>query len=56
MLDGRTAFVTGGTGAIGSAIVRSLAGYGAQVGFSFHQHEDKARALEIDVPGRRARA
>jgi 3-oxoacyl-[acyl-carrier protein] reductase len=56
MLDGRTAFVTGGTGAIGSAIVRSLAGYGARVGFSFHQHEDKARALETDVPGRRARA
>ncbi len=46
MLKGRTAFVTGGTGAIGGAIVRCLAAHGAQVAFSFHRQEDKARELE----------
>jgi 3-oxoacyl-[acyl-carrier protein] reductase len=51
MLKGRTAFVTGGTGAIGSAIVRSLAGHGARVGFSFHNQEDKARDLERELGG-----
>jgi 3-oxoacyl-[acyl-carrier protein] reductase len=46
MLKGRTAFVTGGTGALGSAIVRGLARHGAQVAFSFHTEEAKARELE----------
>lgn len=49
MLDGRTAFVTGGTGAIGSAIVRCLAGHGAQVGFSFHNQEKSACELEREL-------
>lgn len=56
MLKGRTAFVTGGTGAIGSAIVRTLASHGAQVSFSFHHQEDKARALERELGGDRAKA
>ena len=51
MLKGRTAFVTGGTGAIGAAIVRSLAGHGARVTFSFLNEEDKARALERELGG-----
>ena len=51
MLKGRTAFVTGGTGAIGAAIVRSLAGYGARVTFSFINEEDKARGLERELGG-----
>ncbi len=42
MLDGRTAFVTGGTGATGSAIVRALASHGARVGFSFHEQEEQS--------------
>lgn len=46
MLDGRTAFVTGGTGAVGAAIVRALISHGATVGFSFHSQEAKARELE----------
>ncbi len=56
MLKGRTAFVTGGTGAIGSAIVRCLVGHGAQVGFSFHNQEEKARQLEGELGDKRAKA
>ena len=56
MLKGRTAFVTGGTGAIGSAIVRSLAAHGARVAFSFHNREDRARELERELGGQRAKA
>jgi 3-oxoacyl-[acyl-carrier protein] reductase len=58
MLEGRTAFVSGGTGAVGAAIVRCLAAYGAQVAFSFHQRADKAHELEreLAVRGKRAKA
>ena len=56
MLKNRTAFVTGGTGAIGAAIVRSLAGHGAQVAFSYHNRGDKARKLEGELGGKRARS
>lgn len=56
MLKGRTAFVTGGTGAIGSAIVRSLAGHGARVSFSFFNKADKARELELELGGERVKA
>ena len=51
MLKGRTAFVTGGSGAVGAAIVRCLAGHGARVAFSFHTEEGKARALEQELAG-----
>ena len=56
MLKGRIAFVTGGTGAIGSAIVRSLAAHGARVAFSFHNREDRARELERELGGQRGKA
>jgi 3-oxoacyl-[acyl-carrier protein] reductase len=49
VLENRTAFVTGGTGAVGAAIVRCLAEHGARVAFSFHHHEDKARRLEAEL-------
>ena len=54
MLEGRIAFVTGGSGAVGAAIVRCLAAHGAQVAFSFLQQADKARQLEAELsaPGR----
>jgi len=52
MLDQRRAFVTGGTGSVGAAIVRSLAARGAQVAFSYHQHEDLARQLEAELAAR----
>ena len=58
MLDGRTAFVTGGAGAVGEAIVRCLVGHGAQVAFSYHTQQDKARQLEEELAqqGRRTKA
>jgi NAD(P)-dependent dehydrogenase (short-subunit alcohol dehydrogenase family) len=58
MLEGRTAFVTGGTGAVGGAIVRCLARHGARVAFSFHQQEAKARQLvdELAKDGRSVKA
>jgi NAD(P)-dependent dehydrogenase (short-subunit alcohol dehydrogenase family) len=56
MLNNRVAFVTGGTGAIGSAIVRALAGHSARVAFSFHSQDDKARALERELGGGRVKA
>lgn len=56
MLDGRTAFITGGTGAVGSAIVRSLAAQGAHTAFSFHQQADKARELEQELAAKKLTA
>ena len=49
MLKGRTCFVTGGTGAIGAAIVRTLSAYGAQVAFSYFSQAEKARHLEEEL-------
>lgn len=45
MLEGKTILVTGGTGAIGEAICRCTGRYGARLAFTWHQQEDKARAL-----------
>ena len=58
MLEGKTAFVTGGTGAVGAAIVRCFAGHGAQVAFSYHSAAAKAAQLEqeLNQQGRRAKA
>ena len=49
MLEGRIALVTGGSGAVGAAIVRCLARHGAQVAFTFHSQEAKARELEGEL-------
>jgi 3-oxoacyl-[acyl-carrier protein] reductase len=46
MLDGKVAFVTGGSGAVGSAIVRVLAREGCRVAMSYHSAAEQARALE----------
>jgi len=54
MLSGKTAFVSGGTGFIGSAVCRVLAGYGARVVFSFHRNEEKAEELASQLEGGRA--
>jgi 3-oxoacyl-[acyl-carrier protein] reductase len=51
MLEGKTVFVSGGTGAIGEAICRICAGYGARVIFSYHRNEDKASALSSEISG-----
>ena len=52
MLEDRIAFVTGGSGAVGAAIVRCLTNHGARVAFSYHQHEEKALVLEHELAGR----
>ncbi len=49
MLKGRIAFVTGGTGAVGEAVVRCLVQHGARVAFSYHSQVEKAQSLEAEV-------
>jgi 3-oxoacyl-[acyl-carrier protein] reductase len=55
-LLGKAAFVTGGTRGIGAAIVRNLAGHGADVAFTYAASVDRAAALvgEIGALGRKA--
>ena len=55
MLKGRTAFVTGGTGAVGSAIVRVLAREGAAVAYSYHSNAAKAAELDAQLAAAGAR-
>ena len=49
MLDGKVAFVTGGSGAVGAAIVRVLAREGARTAYSYHTHADKAQQLDAEL-------
>lgn len=51
--EGARVVVTGGTGVLGSEIVRALARRGARVGITFHEGEAKARALADELPGLR---
>jgi 3-oxoacyl-[acyl-carrier protein] reductase len=57
-LNGRTAFVTGGSGDIGGAIVRALAAAGADVAVSYVGHTDGAAASvqAVEAAGRRGLA
>jgi 3-oxoacyl-[acyl-carrier protein] reductase len=48
-LNGRVAVVTGGSRGIGAGIVELLVERGAAVGFTFHQQEAPARALEASI-------
>jgi 3-oxoacyl-[acyl-carrier protein] reductase len=56
ILDGKVAFVTGGSSGIGAATVRMLAAEGATVAVGYHNGEDRARALIAGLPGSRHRA
>jgi len=49
VLKGKTAFVTGGSGAVGAAVVRCMAGHGARVAFSYHSQAAKALALQQEL-------
>jgi 2-hydroxycyclohexanecarboxyl-CoA dehydrogenase len=49
-LDGRNVIVTGGAGAIGAAICRRFAGYGARVGV-FDKNLDGAQKLASEIQG-----
>jgi len=55
MANHRISLVTGGTGAMGSAICRALALDGSDIVFTFHRQEEKAHELaaEIEAMGRR---
>ena len=55
MLQGKTAFVTGGSRGIGAAIVRKLAAQGARVTFTYNSSPDAARAV-AEAAGNGARA
>jgi 3-oxoacyl-[acyl-carrier protein] reductase len=58
MLGGKVVLVTGGSGAIGAAIVRVAGGHGADVAFTYRGQEEKAAALarEVEGSGRRVHA
>jgi NAD(P)-dependent dehydrogenase (short-subunit alcohol dehydrogenase family) len=53
MLDGKTVFVSGGTGSIGEAVCRVCAQNKASVIFSYHTNEKKADELLGEIPGSR---
>jgi 3-oxoacyl-[acyl-carrier protein] reductase len=46
---GRVALVVGGTGDIGQAVVRRLAGAGLQVAFTFHENQEAAAKLTVEL-------
>ena len=54
-LQGKRAFVSGGSRGIGAAIVRRLAGEGADVVFTYAASPDAAAALVAEVEGRGGR-
>ena len=49
MLSGRVALVTGGSGGIGAALCRRLAGEGMAVAVHYRDREDLARAIVADI-------
>ena len=57
-LQGKNAFVSGGTRGIGAAIVRKMAQEGANVAFTYHKSQNEAKALveEIETKGVRGLA
>ena len=50
-LNGKVALVTGGSNGIGAAVVRSLAGAGAQVAIGYHSSRERAEKVAGELPG-----
>jgi acetoacetyl-CoA reductase/3-oxoacyl-[acyl-carrier protein] reductase len=48
-LEGRVAFITGGTRGIGAAIVRDLASHGATIAAGYGHNHDRARQLQSEL-------
>ena len=49
MLSGKVAMVTGGSGAVGAAIVRVLAREGCRVAYTYRSRADRAEALQAEL-------
>ena len=58
LLEGKRAFITGGTRGIGAALCEVFAREGADVAFNYHSREDLAGEIEqkIQSHGRRSHA
>ncbi|MFI5379302.1 MAG: SDR family NAD(P)-dependent oxidoreductase [Tepidisphaerales bacterium] len=52
MLDGKIAFVSGGSGAVGAAVVRVLAREGCRVAYSYSKHPAAAKKLDAELADR----
>jgi 3-oxoacyl-[acyl-carrier protein] reductase len=50
-LNGKVAFVTGGSNGIGAAAVRLLASAGAEVAIGYYSSQERAEKLKIELPG-----
>lgn len=55
MLTGKTAIVSGGTGAIGSIICKTFIDQGSQVAFTYNKNREKALELEQELLDRGGR-
>jgi len=55
MLRGKIAFITGGSGSIGSAIVKTFAREGSAVAHSYHAHPEAAQQLDREMAATGAR-
>ncbi len=51
-LEGRTAIVTGGSGAIGSAICRAFARDGAKIAWTYRKNDERADAVSAELAER----
>ena len=51
-LIGKACLVIGGSGGIGSEVVRGLTEQGATVAFTYLRHEERARILSSEIAGR----
>jgi 3-oxoacyl-[acyl-carrier protein] reductase len=58
LLEGRTAFISGGTRGIGAALCEIFAREGADVAFNYHSSDDLAEAVKskVEALGRKAAA